>query len=109
MQRATDEIIPPCLVVSSERLVGEDINTLRHVGILLVWSDALLLDNRAKGLYRPCVDLGVIQVERRAHQRADVELDVWNPGFVLEDGAVPVEAPHGDLSPAFSKSVGGKS
>ena len=103
MDAPAHDVVAPGLVESTERLGGEDGNTLRHAAVLGVGADTALLSVRADGLDVAGLYSGSSDI--RAEADVGPVGEVGDPGVVFENKAVVVEVPVGDLVMRMSLNV----
>ncbi len=90
MDAAAGDVVTPRLVEVAKVFLGQCRGAVLQGRVLLV-------DSRACGLNLTTQPLDGISMGRRPGEQLCPPLEVGDPGVVLDDGAVIVEAPEGNL------------
>lgn len=91
MDGAADNVVPPCFVVGSVRLLRQDRNALVKAIPLIIGPVAPDYSESAD-----CRDACLlVQWVRDGHPGSDLDpiVEIWNPGVIFQNGSSPIKVP----------------
>ena len=98
MNRPTENVVAPGLIIVSERFIGKCGDTRSEAIVLGIGAHTTLLDSTAKCLYSRCLGLNIRGEIDPPCVQGGPPSEVWNPCIVLQYCAILIESPIGDLN-----------